>query len=122
MYAVGLLLLMAAVVDRRRRDIDPAVFVRLRNVRQQHGRVVHAGALPKQQAAEEIAAAVRALLAEQPDVARAEAEAVIAQCESVAYALQSAGESRLDAALVQRAKAVADRFLEEARLSRKSRA
>lgn len=121
-YGVGLLLLAAAVIDRRRRNIDPAVVARLKNVRQQHGRIIHAGSLPKQQAAEEIAAAVRALLAQQPDVARAEAEAVIAQCESVAYALQSTGESRLDAALVQRATAVADRFLEEARLVQKCRA
>ncbi len=85
-YAVGLLLLAVAVIDRRRRDIDPAVAARLKNVRQQQARIAHAAGLPKQQAAEEIAAAVRALLAELPDVARAEAEAVIAACESVAYA------------------------------------
>jgi hypothetical protein len=121
-YAIGLLLLAAAVIDRKRRDIDPAVAARLRNVRHQHGKIVHAAGLPKQRAAEEIAAAVRALLADQPDVARAEAEAVIAQCESVAYALQSAGDSRLDATLVERATAVADRFLAEARLFQKSRA
>jgi hypothetical protein len=122
-YAVGLLLLLlAALVDRKRRDADPAVVSRLRNVRHQHSRIARAAGLPKQRAAEEIAAAVRALLAEQPDVARAEAETVIAQCESVAYALPGTGDGTLDAALVQRATAVADRFQQAARLFRKNRA
>jgi hypothetical protein len=121
-YAAGLLLLVVAVVDRKRRDIDPAAAATLRNVRQQHGRLIHAAGLPKQQAAEEIAAAVRALVAELPDVARAEAGAVMAECESIAYALKSTGDGRLDAALVQRAMAVADQFLEKARLLRRSRA
>jgi len=121
-YAAGLLLLVMAVVDRKRRDIDPAVVATLRNVRQQHGRIVHAAGLPQRQAAEDIAAAVRALVAELPDVTRAEAEAVIAECESIAYALKSTGDGRLDAALVQRATAVADQFLGEARLLRRSRA
>jgi len=121
-YAAGLLLLVVAVVDRKRRDIDPAVAARLRNVRRQHARIAHAAGLPKQQAAEEIAAAVRSLVAELPDVARAEAEAVIADCESVAYALKSSGDSRLDVGLVERATAVADRFLAESRLLRRSRA
>ena len=121
-YAAGLLLLVAAVVDRKRRDIDPAVAATLRNVRQQRARIVHAAGLPNQRSAEEIAAAVRALVAELPDVARDQAEAVIAECESVAYALKSAGDGRLDAALVERATAVADRFSEAARLLRSSRA
>jgi len=113
---------VAAVVDRKRRDIDPAVAATLRNVRQQRARIVHAAGLPKQRSAEEIAAAVRALVAELPDVARDQAEAVIAECESVAYALKSAGDDRLDASLVERATAVADRFSEAARLLRRSRA
>lgn len=121
-YAAGLLLLVVAVVDRKRRDIDPAVAARLRNVRRQHARIAHAAGLPKQQAAEQIAAAVRALVAELPDVARAEAEAVMADCESVAYALKSTGDSRLDVGLVERATAVAERFLAESRLLRRSRA
>ncbi|NLF71641.1 MAG: protein BatD [Candidatus Anammoximicrobium sp.] len=121
-YAAGLLLLVAAVVDRKRRDIDPAANATVRNVRWQHARIVQAGGLSKQQAAEEIAAAIRALVADLPDVARADADAVIADCEAVAYALNSVGESRLDAGLVGRATAVADRFEEAARSLRRSRA
>ena len=113
-YGVGLLLLAVAVIDRRRRNIDPALTARRKNVRQQQARIAQAAKLPKQQAAEEIAAAVRALLAELPDVARDEAEGVIAACESVAYAPASSGDRGLDAALVQRAQAVAERFREAA--------
>jgi hypothetical protein len=113
-YVAGLVLLAAAVLDRRRRNVDPAVAARRKNVRRQQAAIAQAGELPKQQAAQEIAGAVRALVAELPDVARDEAEAVIAACESVAYAPAATGDSRLEATLVERAVAVADRFQKSA--------
>ncbi|NUQ62554.1 MAG: BatD family protein [Pirellulales bacterium] len=111
-YGAGLLLLTAAVIDRRRRNVDPVLTARRKKVRQQQTKIAHASKLATAQAAEEIAAAVRALLAELPDVDRDEAEAVIAACESVAYAPENSADRGLDPALVQRAQALAARFQE----------
>jgi hypothetical protein len=110
LYAAGLIVLAAAAIDRRRRNVDPVLAARRTNVRRQQAKIVQAAGLPAPQAAREIAAAVRALVADQPEVAREAAEAVIAACESVVYAPTNGNDNRLDAALVERAVAVADHF------------
>jgi hypothetical protein len=114
LYGVGLLLILAAIVDRRRKSIDPALTAKRKNVRQQRSRIARAAGLPKQQAAEEVADAMRALVAELPDVARSEAEAIIAECESIVYAPTAQDDGRLDTTLVERASAAADRFQQSA--------
>ena len=64
--------------------------------------------LAKPAAADEIAAAIRVLIAEVPDIDRAAAQAVVAECESIAYAPGNATDSRLDDALIARAKRAAE--------------
>jgi len=113
-YAVGLLLIAVALLDRKRKEVDPTITAQRKNLRQQRAHIAAAAAQPRQQAAEEIAAAIRALVAELPNVARDEAQAVIAECESVVYAREGTGNNRLDDALINRAKTVAERFIKEA--------
>jgi hypothetical protein len=110
LYGAGLLLIAVAIIDRRRRNVDPVLIKRRKNVRRQRARIDKAKGQPKQEAAEEIAAALRALVAELPDVPREDAEAVIAECESIVYAPAGKGEARLDDAVIERASAVADEF------------
>ena len=110
LYGAGFLLIAVALFDRRRRDIDPALIVRNRNIRHQQERITHAARLPQKEAAAEIAEGMRGLVAELPDVARDEAQAVIASCESVVFAPADSGESRLDSTLVEQAKTVAAKF------------
>jgi hypothetical protein len=109
-YGTGLLLIAVALIDRRRRNVDPALVSRRKNVRQQKARIARAASLPKQRAADEIAGAVRALVADFPDAARDDAAAVIAECESIVYAPAGSDEARLDEALLDKANEVASRY------------
>jgi hypothetical protein len=109
-YVIGLLLIAVALVDRRRRNVDPALVARRKNVRQQKTRIARAASLPRQRAADEIAGAVRALVADFPDVARDDAAAVTAECESIVYAPAGSAEARLDNALLDKANEVASRY------------
>jgi len=109
-YGAGLLLIVLALVERRRKDVDPAIVARRKNVRHQQERITRAARLSRKEAATEIAEAMRALVAELPDVARDEAQAVIAACESIVFAPTELGESQLDGALIEQAQTVAARF------------
>ena len=114
LYGVGVLLILVALFDRHRRDVDPALIARHRNIRHQQERITHAARLPQKEAATEIAEAMRGLVAELPDVARDEAQAVIASCESVVFAPADSSESRLDSTLVEQANTVAAKFKQAA--------
>ncbi len=114
LYGAGGLLIVVALVDRRRRDVDPVVLARRRSVRSQQERIAHAAGLPRKEAAAEVAAAMRGLVAELPDVARAEAQAVVAACESIVFAPAESAGTTLDAALIAQARAVAARFRQSA--------
>jgi hypothetical protein len=107
-YAAGCLLILVAVIDRRRRNVDPALVARRKTLRQQQARIARAAGLARAEAAAEIAAALRVLIAEIPDIPRDAAQAVVAECESIVYAPNSTSDSRLDQALVERAKRAAE--------------
>jgi hypothetical protein len=108
LYAVGFLLVAVALVDRRRRNVDPLVVARRKLLRSQQARIARAASRPKREAAEEIAAALRALLAEMPDIDRDGAQSVIAACEAIVYAPAGPGDLRLDEALVERSRRIAE--------------
>jgi hypothetical protein len=108
MYAVGLLLVAVALVDRRRRNVDPLVAARRELLGSQRERIARATGRPKREAAEEIAAALRTLLAETAEIDRDGAQSVIAACEAIVYAPPRAGESRLEEALAERARRIAE--------------
>jgi len=112
-YAIGLALIVVAFVDRKRRDTDPGLTAARKNLKKQEMKITQAVNLPRQRAAEEIASAIRALVAEFPDVSRSEAQSLIAACESIVYAPEGAGEFRLDPDLIKRANALATTFSQQ---------
>ncbi len=112
LYGAGALAIIVALVDRRRRDVDPAIVARSKNVQSQQKKIALAARRPQKEAAAGIAEAMRALVAELPDVARADAQSVIARCESIVFAPAESASVLLDAALIDQARSVAERFRE----------
>jgi hypothetical protein len=104
LYAGSGLLLLLTQLDRRRRNVDPAVVERRRRVAGEMRRMREASNLPASEAAAEIARVMRALLAETPDVRRPEIDAMIGECDARSYA-PAAGRDRspIDSAFHQRA-------------------
>ena len=103
-YAGSVLLLVLAHFDRRRRNLDPAIVARRRRVESELRRIRDASTLPAPEAAAEIARALRALVAETPDVRRPEVDALIGECDARSYAPGTDRDSApIDAAFHQRA-------------------
>lgn len=110
LYGAGLLLVVVAIVDRRRSLVAPEVVHRKRVVKEERGRILRARGQPAQVAAQQVAAALRALLAEFPDADRREMQRIIADCESLVYAPAGTGNPGLSDPLVARGLDAADRL------------
>jgi hypothetical protein len=104
LYAGSLLTVLLAQIDRRRRDLDPAVVERRRRVEAELRRIREASTLPPAEAAAELARALRALLAVIPEGRRAEIDELVGECDARSYA-PAADRDRapLDPALHRRA-------------------
>ncbi len=107
-YVGSCLLVFMALVDRRMRQRDPALVAASKCIRQQAARVAKAAGLPRRQAAEEIAAALRQLISVLPHAPRDEAQQVVAACEAIIFSPTNAADQPLDEALVRRAKQVVE--------------
>jgi hypothetical protein len=104
LYAGSLLILLLAQLDRRRRDVDPAIVERRRRVDAELRRIRKASDLPAAEAAAELARALRALQAVIPEGRRAEIDELVGKCDARSYAPAAERESApLDPALQQRA-------------------
>jgi hypothetical protein len=113
LYAGSGLLLLFAQLDRRRRNVDPTVVARRRRVADELRRMREASNLPASEAAAEIARAMRALLAEAPDVRRPEIDALIGECDARSYAPAAGRDhSPIDSAFHQRALELAQSLAE----------
>jgi hypothetical protein len=112
-YGGSSLLLLLAKLDRRRRNVDPAIVARRRRAAVELRRMREASNLPASEAAAEIARALRALLADTPDVRRPEIDALIGECDARSYA-PAANRDRapMDAAFHQRALELAESLAE----------
>lgn len=113
-YVAGLLLIAIAVWDRKRRDVAPEIVRRRKVLRKLRGRIDHARGRPRNEAAEQIANALRGMVAEVPDIPREEVQSILGECESLIYAPGGAGADTVDDTLMKRAVLVADRILKEA--------
>jgi hypothetical protein len=104
LYSGSLLIVLLAQIDRRRRDVDPAVVERRRRIEAELRRIRKASNLPAAEAAAELARALRALLAVIPEGRRAEIDELVGECDARSYA-PSAERDRapLDPAFHQRA-------------------
>ena len=113
LYLIGLLLIVAAVIDRKRSDVPRDVVVRRKQIRELSGRIGRARQMPPRQAAEEVSNSLRGMVAILPDVARDEAQRIIAQCESIVYAPSDTDAASLESPLLDDAVAVAEKFVKE---------
>jgi hypothetical protein len=113
LYAGSGLLLLLTQLDQRRRNVDPAVVARRHRVAGEMRRMREASNLSASEAAAEIARAMRALLAEAPDVRHPEIDALIGECDARSYA-PAAGSDRspIDSAFHQRALELAQSLTE----------
>ncbi|MEM1227846.1 MAG: hypothetical protein AAGJ40_19310 [Planctomycetota bacterium] len=102
-YALGSLFVLMAVIDRRRRQVDPSVRASVALMRDQRRRISSAADLPLKEAAKEIADALQIARSERPELKRAAIEQVMRDCESIAYQPSDAAEVRIEPDLVARA-------------------
>lgn len=102
LYAIPLLLLGAAVVSRRRADVDPTTLRRRKRLRELLTQVEAAGKMQARDGARTIAGALREMIAELPEAKNSDLEACIAECDAVIFAPQDSS-STLDAQLLERA-------------------
>jgi len=86
LYSGSLLIVLLAQLDRRRRDVDPAVVERQRRIEAELRRIRKASNLPAAEAAAELARALRALLAVIPEGHRAEIDELVGECDARSYA------------------------------------
>ncbi len=110
LYVAGFVLIGIAVLERKRRDIPRDVIEKRRQLCAECNRINGSRSQPKKQAAESVATALRNLVAAMPHGPRAEAQSIIAECESLVYAPNDSGDDRLDDELVKRALEVARQF------------
>jgi hypothetical protein len=86
LYAVALLLVGGAWLDRRRRDVDPGVARRKRNLEANLRRVEAAARLGAREAAAEIASALHSMLTEVPEARSPELDDFLGDCDARRYA------------------------------------
>ena len=99
-------LVAAAWLDRRRRDVDPELARRERNLAANLRRVEAASGLGAREAAAEVAGALRSILAEVPEARSPELDDFLGDCDARRYA-PSGAELAPDDALCARARELA---------------
>lgn len=113
-YALGIALLALALVDRRRGEIDPAVVAQRKAIAARRAEIDQADRLPMKEAAKQIAAALSALQAEDPDFRRSETQTLIGELEALSYKPDAEG-NRLSDDVLSRSQQLARCFAENAR-------
>jgi hypothetical protein len=108
LYVIGAATLALAVIDRRRRQVDPEVTRRRRVLKEQKSRIRVAADLPAGRAADEVAAALRRLLPVAPAALKQQAESLIGQLEARIYAPDRTDDQKLPAELLNEAQRVSD--------------
>jgi hypothetical protein len=85
-YSLSCLLLGVAIVERKRRAVDPAVIQLRKHLKTQGRRVREAAKLPGREGVREIADALRQMLAKVPKARSAEIESFLGECDALIYA------------------------------------
>jgi hypothetical protein len=112
LYGVGLLLMVVALLDRRRRGLDPRVRDRRLALDRARRRLGEVATLTPEAALEEVTDLLRRMRAELPEVSAPEIESFLAECDTLRFAPVAGGA---DAALLARATALVAEFSERAR-------
>lgn len=111
LYALGGLAVLAAVVVRRRQQVDPEIVRQKSQQKKWRQQIATAADEPPREALQRVAEALQQMAAERQGPERADADALIAECETRIFAPQSSIREADVLALVDRAIAVADRFM-----------
>ena len=111
-YLGGLALIALAIVDRRRKNVDPAVRRRQSTLDQQLNSIRKAANMPGRESAEQIASALRKIIAEVPDADRSDVQTVLTECENLVYSPDDLTR-RADASLADRATKAARSMIEK---------
>ena len=109
-YAFGSLCVLVALVDRRRRQIDPAVREANAILRTQRGRISDAARLPEKEAAKQIAEALRTVVAAWPESDGSEIRSLIARCEVISYKPGNESEGSISSELIDQSIEALSRF------------
>jgi hypothetical protein len=118
LYLVPCLLLGIALLDRRRRAVDPEVIRLRKRLETQRRRIRAAAKQPGREGVRELADAVRQMLAELPDARSAEIDAFLGKCDALIYAPDAAtreSSAVSEAELRERAAYLADAIRSHAR-------
>lgn len=102
-YALGSLCLVVAVVDRRRRQIDPAVRRSSAIMREQRNRITAAAQLPEKKAARQIADALQIAAAQDPSADRSTIQNIMSECDAIAFSPHGDNKARIASNLIDRA-------------------
>ena len=112
-YIFGMVVLGWAVLNRRIKDRDPRLLHRRKVLREYRRQISRAANLPGGNGAEQIAVALRGMVAEAPHIRRSEVQAVLSECESLIYSPGGEEANQVNASLVSRAAAVAEAIVKE---------
>ena len=112
-YAVGALAVLIALLDRRRRAIDPALKLRRRGLVREIARIRRAASASDREAAAQVGGALRSMLAAVPEGRSHELDAFLGECDARAFAPES-GDEPTGPEFRERALSLAGRLLEVA--------
>ena len=113
LYGVSLVAVAVAWWRRKSNDVDPKIIAQRRLIKQQRNQLRLAASLPRQEAARQIAAACRQLAPLLGDGKRADADAVISECDALAFAPDASTATGVDEKLLQRALALTQHISEQ---------
>ena len=112
LYGASCLVVGLALLDRRRRDVDPATRRRQQTFSEELARIRSAGALPPGEGAAALAQALRRMLQESPSAANREIDALLGDCDVRRYA-PAGTQTPLPAGLIEQATRLAEAIAQE---------
>lgn len=112
-YVASPMLVVFAWFWRRRAEVDPETHRRRKIVREQVEQIRQAAGLPHQEAARQIAAALRRMAAQADGAVRGEVEDLLTQCDNLAYAPDGGGDKPFDGELYRRTVQVAQAMVKD---------
>jgi hypothetical protein len=105
-YGASLLVLVIAIGLRRRADVDPALQRRRAVYAAQRTRLQAARSLPRREALAEMAAALREIVTEAPELRGDDLDTFVRDCDAVIYAPGAGGDEETPPELLERADAL----------------
>ncbi len=112
-YVASVLLVLFAWLWRRVADVDPEIVRRRKLVKEQLRQITQAGKLPGNEAARQIAGAMRKMTAQANGQLRGEVDHLLVECDNLAYAPDGNRVEPLDQTLYERAIKVAEAVAKE---------